>query len=222
MNDQSVVDTLRDSMLDLVNGAVEFVPKILAALLIFIIGLIVAGAISRLVKKALGFVESNKTVNNMAEKLGLKVVTISGILGTFVRWAVLLIFISAAIDVLGVAVLSDTFNSLIAFLPKIFAAALIGGLAYVAANVVHDVTATALKEAGVKAGKGIAGLAKIVVMVFGVTLAAAQLGLDLTIINNNITVIVAGVMLAFGIAFGFGGRDVAAKILEEQYKNFKK
>ncbi len=222
MEDKGVVDTLRDSFMDLINGAVEYIPRILAALIIFIIGLIVAGAICRLVKRLLGLVESNKVVKDFAEKLNLKVVSISGLVATFARWAVLLIFISAAVDSLGVQVLTDTFNSLIAFMPKIFAAAVVGGVSIIAGNIVKDLTATSLKHAGVKAASGLGQTAKIIVLVFGFTLAAAQLGLDLTIINNNITVIVAGVMLAFGIAFGFGGKDVAGKILEEQYKNFKK
>ena len=222
MDDRSITETIKDSFLDLVDSAVEYTPRILAALLLLLAGLIVSRWLSKLIGRAIDTIETDKRVLSFAKRLNINVVNLSDIAALVTRWAILLIFVSAAVDALGVSVLTETFDELVDFVPNIFAAALIAGLAFIVGNVVKDVSDVAAKNAGIKAHNFISSSARVAVLVFGLPLAVAQLGLDLTVINNNLTVIVAGVMLAFALAFGLGGRDVAAKILEEQHRNWKK
>ncbi len=222
MEDQSVLETIEDSFLDLVDSAVEYAPRVLAALLLLLVGFIVARFVSKWLGKAVDYIEDDKRVMNTADALGVNVLKISDVVALVTRWAVLLIFVSAAVDALGVDVLTDTFNSVLGYVPNVFAAAVIAGVAVLVGNVVKDIVATSAEKAGVKSASFLGSAARVAVLIFGVPLAAAQLGLDLTIINNNITVIVAGIMLALALAFGLGGRDVAGKILEDQYKNWKK
>ncbi len=165
--------------------------------------------------------EKNKQVQKGMKNLGFNLFSLTNFGLTILRWAIMLIFYSAAVDVLGIQVLTDTFDSLIAYTPKIFAATMVAGLTILVANVVADIVMEAAKNAKIKAARSLSSVARIVVMVFGFPLAAAQLGLDLTIINNNLTVIVAGVMLAFGLAFGLGGREVAGRIVEDAYRELK-
>jgi len=222
MNSGNIVDTIQDSFLDLVDGAVDYVPNILAALALFVIGLILAGVISTLVGRLVTAIEKNKTVLSTAKRFNLKIIGVSDITALVTRWAILLIFINAAVDALGVTVLTDTFDKIIGFLPNIFAAVLIAAVSLIIGNVVKDIVQESAKKARIKANGFLGSASRVAILVFGLPLAAAQLGLDLTILNNNITVIVAGVMLAFGIAFGFGGKETAAKIVDDVYKNWKK
>ncbi len=222
MEENDFVMTIKDSFYELVDGAVAFVPKLLVALLLLLVGVVVARAVSRLVKAALSFIENNKWTKKFFSSVDVNMVNISDITAMFVRYAVLIIFLNAAVDVLELAVLSETFDAILAFLPKIFAAVVVAGLSLIAGNVMKDLVAESAKKAGVKAHQGLGSAARVIVLVFGFPLAAAQLGLDLTIINNNITVVMAGVMLALGLAFGLGGRDTAGKIVENAYKNYKK
>lgn len=222
MEDKSVVETLEDSTLDLVDGAVAFVPKLLAALLLLLAGLVIARILSKIVGKIVNYVEESKPVVNTFDQLGVKPVDVDGVVSVFVRWAVILVFLSAAVDVLGLPALTDTFSALVDFIPNIFAAAIVAGLSVVASNALGDVVEVSAKNAKVSVHRGLANATKIAVLIFGLPLAATQLGLDLTIITNNITVIVAGVMLAFGIAFGMGGKETAGKIVNDLYKNWKK
>lgn len=213
------VDTIKDSWYNLVDGFVEYTPKILVALLLLLVGFFLARFISKWVAKFVDMIESSGPVQKTIKNIGVKKLDIDGIVRIFTYWAILLIFFSAAVDVLGIEVLTDTFNSLISYIPSILAAAVITALTLIAANALYDVVHVSAKDTGIKAYNFLATATKVVVLVFGLTLAAAQLGLDLTIITNNITVVVAGIMLAFAIAFGWGGRNVAEKILEDMYDN---
>lgn len=222
MDDRSILETIGDSFKDLLESAVEYTPRILAAIFLLIVGYIVARIISKLVGRLIGAIEDNKTVKNVAKKLDIKVVNISDLVALLTKWAVLLIFLIAAVDALGIAVLTDTFNDILAFLPNIFAAALILGVSILMGNVVFNIVQESAKKAKIKAHAFLAGASRVAVLVFGIPLALTQLGLDLTIINNNITVVVAGIMLTIAVAFGFGGKDTAGKIVDDIYKNWKK
>lgn len=222
MDDSSILETIQDSFSNIADRIVDYAPNVLAALLLLLVGIVVAGFVSKLLGKLFNLVESNKNVVQAAKKLNVNVINVSDFVALITKWSIILVFVNAAIDALNIDALSDTFSKILDFLPNLFAAAVIAALSIVVSNVVRDIVKESSKQAGVKAHSFLSTAARIVVLVFGLPLAAAQLNLDLTIVNNNITVVVAGVMLALGLAFGLGGRDTAGKIVEDFYKNWKK
>lgn len=217
MEDTNFIDTLEESWNSLVDGFVEYAPRVVVALLLLLIGFLIAKFISKWVAKLVEVAENSEPVKKAAKSVGVKQLDVDGIVRIFTYWAILLIFFSATVDVLGIEVLTDTFNSLISYIPSILAAAVIAALSLIAANALYDIVLESAKNTGIKAHNFLAVATKVVVLVFGLTLAATQLGLDLTIITNNITVVVAGFMLAFGLAFGLGGKNIAEKWLSELY-----
>lgn len=222
MREDNFIERLENSFLDIADGAADFVPKLLVALLLVVVGMILARLLSNWIGRLVDYVEKSKQVRATTESLGINEVDIDGVVSIFVRWTILLIFFGAAVDVLGLPVLTDTFNALVGFVPNILAAVVVAALSFVAANAVHDIVDQSARKSNVKAHAFLAKAARVAVLVFGLPLAVAQLGLDLTIITNNITVVVGGIMLAFGLAFGLGGKDVAGKILDDLYRNWKK
>lgn len=222
MENENVLETIKDSFLDVVDTTVDYIPNVVVALLLVFVGWLVANFVSKWVGKLVEYVETNKQVVGTLNKLGASAIDVDGVVEIFTKWTILLIFVSAAVDVLGFSVLSDTFDALVGFVPNILAAAVIAALSFIAANVLYDIVDVSARNAKVKAHKFLAQATRVVVLVFGLPLAAAQLGLDLTIITNNITVVVAGIMLAFGLSFGLGGKEVAGKIVNDLYKNWKK
>jgi len=222
MDDRNFINTIKDSYYDLVDGAVEFVPKIFVAVLLLLVGVVVARVVSKLVGKAVDFLENSKPVKTGLKEIGVGGIDIDGIVSMFTKWVILIVFLSASVNTLGLDVLTETFNSIIAFVPKILAAAIVAGISFFAANAVSDVVSQSAKKARVSSPEFLAQAAKIAVLVFGLPLAVAQLGLDLTLITNNLTIIVGGIMLAVGLAFGLGGKNTAEKIVDNAYKNWKK
>lgn len=222
MDDKGFVDKIQDSFSDLISRGVDFLPKLAAALLLIFVGVMVAKFASKLVGKGIDFIEKSSWFQKSLKKTGLNVVSVSSITSMLARWTILIIFLSAAVDVLELTVLTDTFQSILAFIPNIFAAALIAGLSIFAGNIVYDIVHETAKNAKVGSYKALAMASKVIILVFGIPLAASQLELDLSIITDNLTIVMAGFMLALGLAFGLGGRDTAGKIVDDLYKKMKK
>lgn len=208
----STVNSIGDALTNYWNVVVDFLPQLVAALVVLIIGLIVASLISTAVAKLLGWVEDHRQVKSFLKRWDIKV-QIAGIVGKFIWWIVFLVFLSAAVQLLQVQVLTETINTIVGYTPLLFAAAVVAGLTLLAAHVVRGLVESALDGVGFKASRVVGTGVYVVLLVFGFTLAAAQLQLDMTLITANLTVIVAGIALAGGLAFGLGGREVAGSLL---------
>lgn len=221
MDDRSILETIQDSFLNLVEEAVDYIPRVLAALVLLLVGFIVARFVSKLLGKLVNMIEKDKRVTKAANSLGLTVDRASNVVELAAKWSILLIFFSAAVDALGIAVLTETFKQLLGYVPNIFAAVVIAGFSFILANIVKDIVRQSLAHTQIKTYAFLPSAARIAVLIFGLPLAAAQLGLDLSIINDNLTVIVAGFMLALGLAFGLGGKEVAGRIVTDFYNDWK-
>lgn len=219
---ENFYDKIKNSFEDLIARGVDFLPKLLVALLLLLVGIIVAKLVSKWIGKGLEYLENSNVYKKFLSKIGVKVVSVSSVVSLLAKWTVLVIFFSAVVDVLEISALTNIFQSVLDFLPNLFAAALIAGFSFFAGNVVQDIVYETAKKARIGAYSVLSVASKVVILVFGLPLAASQLGLDLSIINNNLTLIVAGVMLALGLAFGLGGRDVAAKIVNDLYEKSKR
>lgn len=212
MNDLSVWDSIVQAFEDLIDQVVAATPKILAAIAVMAIGVIVASILAKITRKLLGWVERNKFVRTAVAAAGLAG-NLSRLAGKFVYWAVFLIFLSAAITVLDLQSLSETVDKIVGFLPALFSAAFVFFLAYFGSVVLRDLVVSSLKEVRFAYHRVVGIVVQTFIIVFGVVTAAAQLGLDVTLVTNNITVIVAGFVLAFAIAFGLGGRSMAGSFV---------
>ncbi len=206
------VSSISSSFSDYWDRFVDFLPQLIAALILILIGIIVASILSALAKKITEFIENEKHVATFVKRWGIRV-RAAKFVGMFVWWISFLVFLSAAVQILAIPVITDTINSLVAYAPQLFAAAVVAGLTLVAGRVVRSLVVAAIDGAGLR-GSGFIGTAVYVaVLVFGFTLAAAQLGLDTSLVTANVTVVVGAFALAGALAFGLGARDVAGSIV---------
>lgn len=208
----STVDSISNPLTNYWNSFVDFLPQLVGAIVVIVVGLIVASVVASIVHRLLQLAENNKQTQKFLQHWDIRL-RISKFVGKFVWWVLFLVFLSAAVQVLHVEALTKTINSLVAYLPSLFAAVVVAVVTLVGAKVVKGLVADALNGFNFSATRAVSTAAYIVVLVFGLTLAAAQLGLDMTIVTANVTVIVAGIMLAFGLAFGLGGRDAASRTI---------
>ncbi len=200
-----------------------FMPKLLAAILLIILGALVAKLVENLVRKGLELLgvnkfKKNKTVEKTLKNTGLEADFVA-IAGRISFWVVILIFALTAAEVLGLNAMRDVIRELLAYLPNIFAAVIVLTVTIAGARLLRDAVVAALTRMSVDYARPVASFSYYVLLVFGTLMAIDQLGFDTTILTNNITIIVAGVVLALALAFGLGGRDVAGRIVERVYEN---
>ena len=197
----------------------NFLPVLLGALLILIIGWIVAKAIRRLINWLLVMARFDV----MADKTGISEVLRKGnlaisareVISGLVYWLIIIMVLVMAVDALGLPKASDVLSSLFAFVPKVIVALLVLIVAMFLANFVSGIVRTAAGNANLPSPDLIASISRWAIIIFAVTIAMEQLGIAPLLVGTAFNIILGGVVLALALAFGLGGKDAAAKYLDE-------
>lgn len=201
------------------------IPKVLAFAVILVVGWFVAGLVARLVAGVLRRVRFNDLAarsgfGGFVQNIGVDTDS-AGFLASLAKWFIRLIVLVVAFDALGLPAVSDVLRQLLLWLPNLavgLVVLVIGGLlANAAAGLVRGATASA----GFRHPQLMANVARGAIWVFAIIIAVNQLGIAQTLVNTLFMGAVALAVIALGLSFGLGGRDVAAKILDKWYAEGK-
>jgi hypothetical protein len=200
----------------------NYLPVLLGALLILIVGWIVAKAIKRLVDWLLKLIRFDV----LADKAGITGILIKGdlkisareVVSGIVYWLIIIMVLVMTVDALGLPKASDILASLFAYVPKVIAALLVLMVAMFLASFVSGIVRTAAGNANLPKPEIFAGISRWAIIIFAVTIALEQLGIAPLLVTATFNIILGGVVLALALAFGLGGKDTAAKYLEELKK----
>lgn len=216
---QSWTEVVVNSLQSLWFGAINFLPSLIGALIVIIIGLIVASGIRSLIEKVVGVLK----IDSLLQKIGLSPfferahlqINAGKFFGLLAYWFLAIVFILAATDILGLFGISLFLRDVLAYIPSIIVAVLIMLAAVVLANFSKSIVKASVMSAKLHASKFLGTLVWWTITVFGFLAALIQLGIAVTILNTLITGLIAMLALAGGIAFGLGGKDYAAYLLEK-------
>lgn len=222
MTVQSWTEMVINSLQSLWFGAINFLPSLIGALIVIIIGLIVASGLRSLIEKIVGVLKIDSLLKKIGlspffERAGLQI-NAGKFFGLLIYWFLTIVFILAATDILGLFGVSLFLRDILAYIPNIIIAILIMLAAVVLANFLKSLVKASVTGAKLHASKFLGTLAWWTIMVFGFLAALIQLGIAVTILNTLITGLIAMIALAGGIAFGLGGKDYAAYLLEKLRK----
>lgn len=207
------------SLQNIWSGVISFLPSLIGALIIIIIGLIVAAGLKSLVERLLGLSKIDSLLRQLGtgtyiERAGLTVNS-GKFVGFLVYWFFVIVFFIAAADVLGLSGITLFLNEVVSYLPNIIVAVLIMLAAVLLAKVAKRTVSASVMGAKLHASKFLGAAVWWIVIVFGLLAALLQLGIATSIINALVTGFIAMLALAGGIAFGLGGKEYAAHLLEE-------
>lgn len=200
-----------------------FIPKLIGFLIILLIGWFVAKALGRIVTSLLrkvGFDNFSNRIglNRFDQRMGVHL-DAAGILGQIVFWFIFLIFLVPAVESLGITSATVILNQFIAYIPSVFVAILILFLGALLATVVADIVRGLTATAGIGNPNIFAAVARWAILLFAIFMALSQLGIAPAIVELLFSAIVFGSALAFGLAFGLGGRDAAQRLIESGEAN---
>ncbi|OHA43843.1 MAG: hypothetical protein A3G59_01585 [Candidatus Taylorbacteria bacterium RIFCSPLOWO2_12_FULL_47_20] len=219
-------DVLRQSFQDIWTGVANFLPQLIVALLIVIIGWAVGAIIENLVERAARAVKLDNVlkgarVENVVNKAGFQLNS-GAFIGGLVKWFVIVIFLIAAFQVLGLTQVNEFLQDVVLkYLPKVIVAALILIVAAVIADVVQKLVTGTARAAGIISANFVGSVAKWAIWIFAIMAALTQLGIIEPLIQTLFTGIVVALSLAFGLAFGLGGHDAAARYIEKMREEIK-
>lgn len=195
------------------------VPTVLGALLILIIGWIIAGALGSLVAKLaraahVDTLADHARVNDFLSRSGTRMKA-SDVLGEIVKWIVRLVFIEMAAEQCGLTQVTTLINEILAYIPNILVALLLLGVGAFLGNLLAGIVRGSASEAGMGNPSLLGKLASGGVMAFAIIAAVNELGVAPVVVNTLYIGLVAAISLALGLAFGLGGRETAAKLTEQ-------
>lgn len=218
MTIQNWTDVVAGSLQNLWMVLIGFLPELIGALVIIIVGLIVASALGSLIERIISALKIDSLLQKVGlapyfERAGLRLST-GRFLGRLVYWFLVIAFILAASDILGFWALSGFLRDVLLYIPNIIIAALIMLVAVVVGNFLRSLVKASVTASKLHASKFLGTLAWWATVIFGFLAALTQLGIAVTIINTLITGLIAMIALAGGIAFGLGGKDYAASLID--------
>jgi hypothetical protein len=209
-----VVNALNESLIT----TARFLPSLLAAIVVFIIGVIVAAIVKNILVRILETIDLERILSRtglpQAMKKGGSSMTITNLLGELIRWFVVLIFLIPTADILGLGTVNDILKTILLYIPNVVVAVVIVTIGVVIGHIAREVIAATVAGLGAQTSKTIGQIANWAIIVFASLAALTQLGVATDLIKILFTGFIAMIALAGGLAFGLGGRDTAASVLK--------
>ena len=170
------------------------------------------------VLRVCGIVELSQKIkfNDMLAKIGI-CSSLDQIIGGLIYYMVLLIALISASEILGFTVVLNTLNTFIAYLPHVLGAFLILIIALYLAKVIKEGIASASSSLNIAYAGALSAILEILIVGLGIVMALTELGLDMTIFTANITIIIAGIVLAMALSIGLGSRSIMSNVLARYY-----
>ena len=197
-------------------------PKIIGALIILIIGWIIAKLLKRLFVKLLRMVRFNfltekSGIEKFLKEGGVKTDSIE-ILGTLLYWIIMLIVIMATLNSLNLTAASALFNEIMLYIPNIAVAIVILIIGIYLARMVSQIVKTSLKSMQDKTSDLISHISYVVIIIMTIFLTLGQLNIAQNIVSSAFIIVFGAICLALALAFGLGGREKASEILNDLFK----
>src|ERR671929_716557 len=201
---------------DALSTFLSYIPQLIGAIVILIIGYLVAKVLQAVVGRVLQGIGFDRWMERGGIKQFLDRAetnqTPASILGALVFWFVFIIAITMAADALGIPQVSAVLSQLIAYIPNVIAAVLILILAALLANFLASVVR------GATGSDLLSNIARYAIIVYAVFAALTQLGIAVQLTAPTFLIILGAAALAAAIAFGFGAQGVARDIVEKAYE----
>ena len=202
-------DTLRTPLLSVWSGVALFIPKIIAAVIVFIVGWLIAMVLGRLAYHIVRVLHIDSALSKVGfrqawEKSGFKLDS-AKFFYELVKWFFVIVFLMAATNILGLGEVTQFLRTVVFYLPNVIVAAIILLIGILVAKFLENLVRASVKAAGLVSANFLGALTKWAVFVFSLLVALSQLGVASDIIKIVIQGLVAAAAIGLGLSFGLGG-----------------
>lgn len=216
---QDAISIVQSTFQELWLQVVGFLPELLGAVVVFIIGLVIAWALRLVVEKVVMALRIDDLmiklkIKDLFKRAGLSL-HVGRLLGWMVKWFIVVVFLIAAADILGWSQITAFLNDVVAYIPNALVAVVILLVGIVLGSFVFEVVEKAVKASGMGGERLLAGISKWAIFLFAFIAALQQLGIASALLQTITTGLVAMIAIAGGLAFGLGGQEHAKKFLSK-------
>lgn len=214
-----------ESLRSLWMGFFAYVPVVAGAIVVFVIGWFVSVGVGKIISEVLNKAKFNKLLDRGNWKKAMDRANIkvnpSEFVGAVVKWVLVIAFLLATVDILGLREVAGFLRSVLAYIPNVIVAAMIFVVTAIVVDIVEKLIRTGVESIKVGYGSMISLVVKWSIWIFAVLTILFQLGVAPSFMETLFTGFVAVVVISVGLAFGLGGKDVAAELLQDLKRNIK-
>lgn len=201
------ITAISDPAIGMLHTIFGFIPNIIVAILIIVVGVFIGRFVNQLLTRVLGATGVDEKLKGIVgDKMGT--FSLTKIVAITAQVLIIIFFTVQGLNILQLSVLTNVGTAIIAYLPRVLAAVII----LVAAVIVAGLAEKGLKKAGFSVYSRIA---KALIMIIATVMILTQLGIAEKVVMTAFIIIIGAVGVAFAIAFGVGGRQFAAEVLAE-------
>ena len=198
-----------------------FIPNLIGAMVLVLLGFVVAKLLDTLLSKVLAKIGLDRLMagtglTKMIGRVGIQV-SVSTLIGKIVYWFILLVFLVSAAELLGLERVSATLDVLALYVPKVFGAALVLLAGVLLAQLLNGVVRGAAEGVWLEYANGLGRIAQGLIIIISLSVAIGQLEVKTDLLNNVIAIVLISVGAAVALALGLGSRDIAGQILAGIY-----
>jgi hypothetical protein len=218
---QEIAEALAQSWSNFTGAFVLFVPRLVAATIIFAGGFIVAVLARRIVRSTLVSLRFDRLATRTGASEMLRVADMPSadlLVAKIVFWIVWTGFVVSAVDALQFEPLRGLVQQFFLFVPRVLLALLVLALGFLVGNFVWRATLLGSVNAGLPGARLLSGMLRLLVIAIAVVMALEQLGLATSVVLTAFAIAFGALMLGLAIAFGLGGRDAAKQLLEQHLR----
>ncbi|NQV98779.1 MAG: mechanosensitive ion channel [Rhodospirillales bacterium] len=210
-----LTDPLIAAISRMIQNLLEYLPQLFGGIILLMLGWLVAKGLRALTIRLAG---SMDRIFDIA-KLGKHEINEStaSTLGSVVYWIVLLFFATSAANILGLTLFTTWLDRLISQLPNILAGALMLTGGFIFGNIARSAVLASLSSTPLQQRELFGRTAQIAILVIMATIAAGQIGIDITIVVAVVAITLGGLFFALALAFGLGFRAVAGNLVATRY-----
>ena len=213
------IEALESNYREVIEGAAGFVPNLISAAILLVVGWLLATGLRFLILRF--GTRLDRLFQAARERLGPAQGELrwplSRILAFVVYWLVIVFFLAVVSETLGLPGLSDAFDEILFHLPILLICAVVLFVVYLLSGVAANAVTTAARSSGVRNSRLLGRAVRVLIMTLAVIVVISQLGIDLTLLVNIVTII-AGMMLGgLAVAFGIGAGGVAGNVIAAHY-----
>ncbi len=218
-------DTFRMSLDYVWVRFINFIPSFVVAVLILIVGWVAATLLAKIIKQVLASAKVDEVgdrigLAEMSGRTGMKL-SISGAIAWLFKWFLLIVAFLTAADILELDKISVFLNQVLAYIPNVIAAAAILLIGSIVARFLGRLVRHSVQAAGLNSADILGSVTQWAIMVFAILASLSQLNVAKNFVETLFTGFVVMIAIAGGLAFGLGGKEHAARVLDKIERDIK-
>lgn len=216
---------LSENLQQLLSSMMSTLPGLFGGLVLILVGFIVAKFVQKTLEKLgkkIGLDRLGEKLNNIDMIANANFnIELSKIISKIIYYFIILVFIVAATDVIGIPALTNLFNDILNWIPNLLVALVILAVGLVFADFLRGLIYTACNSFGIPSARMISLFAFYFLFINIVISALSQARVDTSFISSNISILIGGAALAFAIAYGLASKNVLSNFLSSHYSKEK-